>query len=246
MAQYPMDDLDKQIAMLKREIDQKNDQAGKTDQDPVTTSIASHGTMPPAANPVIATEEKKENDARSIFIRGLDWNTTNEELSELFADCGTVERVTILQDLHANRPKGHAFVCFATVEAADNAVATKNLAILRGRTLTVTKKRTNIPGMKKHFVPRAAPAPADPNAAAMATAAATATMMAQMAQGMQHGGPEGFSNFMSAMAGGQPPMPHPGDGMPPPMRGRGYARGAPFPPGRGTRGRGGRGVPPYM
>ena len=235
MAQ-PMDDLDKQIAQLKREIDQKSEQ-NKSENTAPTTSIAVQGPMPTQRDPVVVSEEKKENDARSVFIRGLDWNTTGDELSDFLQDCGAVERVTLLHDSHANRPKGHAYVCFADAQGADNAIATKNLGTLRGRTLTITKKRTNVPGMKQR-APRQ-PQASDPNAAAMAAATATATMMASMAQGMQ-GGENPFANFMSMMMGQQG---HPSDGVPP-MRGRGYGRGPMLP--RGMRGRGGRGMPPYM
>mmetsp|Transcript_18074 Transcript_18074/g.28297 ORF Transcript_18074/g.28297 Transcript_18074/m.28297 type:complete len:240 (-) Transcript_18074:54-773(-) len=239
MSQYPMDDLDKQIAMLKREIDEKNDQK-KTEKELSTTSYAVQGPMP-TQDAVKIQEEKQENDSRSVFIRGLDWNTTSEEITEFLSECGEVERVTLLMDKFTQRPKGHAYVCFKDVEGASNAIATKNLALLRGRTLTIMKKRTNVPGMKR---PRAPPMAPQGDQNAIAAAAATAGMMASMAQGMQAGAENPFMNFMSMMMrphdaqpmeGGFPPM---GRGGPP----RGYGRG--MPPGRG-RGRG-RGMPPYM
>ena len=235
-----MDDLDKQIAMLKREIDEKNDQK-KVEKDHSTTSYAVQGPMPTTPQDASRIEEeKRENDARSVFIRGLDWNTTSEELTEFLTECGAVERVTMLQDKFTHRPKGHAFVCFTDAEGASNAIATKNLAILRGRTLTITKKRTNVPGMKR---PRSTPTQ-DPNA--MAAAATTAAMMAGMAQGMGSGGENPLMHFMQMMMGGQRPADGPVDGYPPVRGGsRGYGRGM---PGRGMRGgsRGGRGMPPYM
>jgi hypothetical protein len=41
---------------------------------------------------------KEETDARSVFVNNVDFGTTPEELQQLFAGCGTVNRVTILAD----------------------------------------------------------------------------------------------------------------------------------------------------
>jgi hypothetical protein len=41
---------------------------------------------------------KEEVDARSVFVNNVDWGATPEELQQLFANCGTVNRVTILTD----------------------------------------------------------------------------------------------------------------------------------------------------
>jgi hypothetical protein len=41
---------------------------------------------------------KEEADARSVFVNNVDFGTTPEELQQMFATCGTVNRVTILAD----------------------------------------------------------------------------------------------------------------------------------------------------
>lgn len=45
-----------------------------------------------------AEGSKEEADARSVFVNNVDFGTTPEELQQLFAGCGTVNRVTILAD----------------------------------------------------------------------------------------------------------------------------------------------------
>lgn len=45
-----------------------------------------------------ADSNKEEADARSVFVNNVDYGTTPEELQQLFAGCGTVNRVTILAD----------------------------------------------------------------------------------------------------------------------------------------------------
>jgi len=45
---------------------------------------------------------REEADARSVFVNNVDWGATPEELQQLFATCGTVNRVTILTDKFGN------------------------------------------------------------------------------------------------------------------------------------------------
>lgn len=90
--------------------------------------------------------ETNEADGRSIYIGNVDYSVTPEELQEHFAECGTVNRVTILCDKFRN-PKGYAFVEFAEEAAVEAAVALNDTE-LKGRQIKVVAKRTNVPGMK--------------------------------------------------------------------------------------------------
>ena len=90
--------------------------------------------------------EPSEVDARSIFIGNVDYHASPADLKEFFKECGTINRVTILLDKFTGQPKGFAYVEFAEAESIDKAVAL-NEAVLKGRQLKVTAKRTNIPGL---------------------------------------------------------------------------------------------------
>merc|ERR1712087_712060 len=91
--------------------------------------------------------EGEELDARSVYVGNVDYSSTPEELQELFAQCGTVNRITILCDKFKN-PKGYAYIEFAEVEAVEAAVALTETEF-KGRQIKVTAKRTNVPGMGK-------------------------------------------------------------------------------------------------
>jgi polyadenylate-binding protein 2 len=90
-------------------------------------------------------EENAETDGRSIYVGNVDYSATPEELQELFASCGTVNRITILCDKFRN-PKGYAYIEFAEMEAIDAAVALSETEF-KGRAVKVVAKRTNQPGM---------------------------------------------------------------------------------------------------
>lgn len=90
--------------------------------------------------------EKAEADSRSVYVGNVDYACTPEELQQHFAQCGTVNRVTILTDKFGN-PKGFAYVEFLEVDAVQNAVLLDN-SELRARQIKVSQKRTNVPGLR--------------------------------------------------------------------------------------------------
>ena len=79
--------------------------------------------------------EANAADARSIYVGQVDYSATPEELQEFFAECGTVNRVTILCD-QWRQPKGYAYIEFAEETAVEAAVAL-NEAEFKGRQLKV-------------------------------------------------------------------------------------------------------------
>lgn len=90
--------------------------------------------------------EPSEIDARSIFVGNVDYMASPADLKEFFKECGTINRVTILLDKFTGQPKGFAYVEFTEPDSLDKAIAL-NEAVLKGRQLKVTAKRTNIPGL---------------------------------------------------------------------------------------------------
>ena len=87
---------------------------------------------------------KQDVDSRSVYVGGVDFSATPEELQTHFQSCGTILRITILCDKLTGRPKGHAYVEFADAAAVANAIML-NDSLFKGRQLKVTAKRTNVP-----------------------------------------------------------------------------------------------------
>lgn len=78
---------------------------------------------------------------KKLYVGGLSYNTTEDELREMFAQAGTVESATIIQDRTTGRSKGFGFVEMATAEEAQKAVEMWNGKEAGGRTLTVNPAR---------------------------------------------------------------------------------------------------------
>jgi RNA recognition motif-containing protein len=74
-----------------------------------------------------------------VFVGNLSFNTTKEELEALFAPMGEIAEVFVPLDRDTGRPRGFAFVSFATPESAAEAIQKLDGAELGGRNLRVNE-----------------------------------------------------------------------------------------------------------
>ena len=80
-----------------------------------------------------------------IYVGGLPYQTTEDELSEMFSSYGTVESAKIIYDRESGRSKGFGFVEMASDEDGRKAIAELHQAELGGRTITVNEARPSEP-----------------------------------------------------------------------------------------------------
>eukprot|EP00030_Apusomonadida_sp_AF-17_P003119 a345098_12.p1 GENE.a345098_12~~a345098_12.p1 ORF type:complete len:142 (-),score=49.23 a345098_12:18-419(-) len=64
-----------------------------------------------------APVDLEEVNSRSIFVTGVDFSCTEEDVTNHFKSCGDVQRVTILKDSFTKKPKGMAYIEFKSREA---------------------------------------------------------------------------------------------------------------------------------
>lgn len=80
-------------------------------------------------------------DNKKLFVGGISWNLTEEELKEAFSKVGEVEEAKIITDRVSGRSKGFGFITMATAEDAVKAVEEMNGVELDGRAITVNEAR---------------------------------------------------------------------------------------------------------
>jgi RNA recognition motif-containing protein len=80
-------------------------------------------------------------DNRKLFVGGISWNLTEEQLKEAFSKIGEVEEAKIITDRVSGRSKGFGFVTMKTVEDAKKAIEEMNGVELDGRAITVNEAR---------------------------------------------------------------------------------------------------------
>ncbi len=76
-----------------------------------------------------------------LFVGNLSFDTTENDLQDLFASAGPVSEVNLVMDRMTNRSRGFAFVTMATPEAAQEAIKALSGKSIGGRELTVNEAR---------------------------------------------------------------------------------------------------------
>ncbi|MBS1741801.1 MAG: RNA-binding protein [Bacteroidetes bacterium] len=77
----------------------------------------------------------------NIYVGNLSWSMTDEDLSNLFTQYGTVTSGKILKDKMNGRSKGFGFVEMEDEEAARTAIANLNETEVMGRKLIVNESQ---------------------------------------------------------------------------------------------------------
>jgi len=76
-----------------------------------------------------------------LFVGNLSYQTTEDDLRQLFAGVATVTSVTLVTERDSGRSKGFAFVEMATPEDAQKAISGLNGHTLQDRTIRVDLAR---------------------------------------------------------------------------------------------------------
>ncbi len=77
----------------------------------------------------------------NIYVGNLSWSMTDDDLSNLFSQYGTVSSAKILKEKNTGRSKGFGFVEMEDEEAAKTAIATLNESEVQGRKLIVNESQ---------------------------------------------------------------------------------------------------------
>ena len=88
---------------------------------------------------------------KKIYVGNLSFNMDDQQLSDLFANFGTVESAKIVTDRDTGRSKGFGFVDMATAEDAANAITTLNNSTQKNRQIVVKIKEPKPAGDRGGF-----------------------------------------------------------------------------------------------
>jgi RNA recognition motif-containing protein len=81
--------------------------------------------------------QEEENLNKKLYVGGLPYSVTDEQLEQLFTPHGTVESARVVTDRYTDRSRGFGFVEMSTQEEAEKAIQALNGTSLEGRSLTV-------------------------------------------------------------------------------------------------------------
>jgi len=89
----------------------------------------------------LVRKDRKEGTLKNIFVGNLSFNTSEDELRQIFEAYGQVERVSILTDRETGRSRGFGFVEMTNPEEGEKAITGLNGSQFGGRTINVNEAR---------------------------------------------------------------------------------------------------------
>ena len=78
---------------------------------------------------------------KKIYVGNIPYNATEEDLRELFSECGEIESLKIMKDQFTGGSKGFGFIEMTDENDAKKAIATLQGRDLKGTSLTVAEAR---------------------------------------------------------------------------------------------------------
>jgi RNA recognition motif-containing protein len=76
-----------------------------------------------------------------LYVGNLSFNTTNQDLNDLFGEIGTVESTNIIEDRETGRSRGFGFVEMSSQAEGETAIAQLNGKEVDGRELKVNQAK---------------------------------------------------------------------------------------------------------
>jgi cold-inducible RNA-binding protein len=76
-----------------------------------------------------------------LYVGNLSFDTTENDIQDLFAPFGEVREVALIQDKFTNRSRGFGFVTMGDSKAGEAAIAALHEKTVAGRALTVNEAR---------------------------------------------------------------------------------------------------------
>jgi RNA recognition motif-containing protein len=82
---------------------------------------------------------------KKLYVGNLPFATTEQNLSDMFGQCGTVESAKIITDRDTGRSKGFGFVEMGSDAEAQAAISKFNGQDFEGRPMTVNEAKPMVP-----------------------------------------------------------------------------------------------------
>jgi RNA recognition motif-containing protein len=83
----------------------------------------------------------QEHTIMRLYVGGLPYQTTEQDLLDLFGQAGQVSDASVITDRDTGRSKGFAFVEMSDEQEARDAIERLNGTSMGGRTITVNQAR---------------------------------------------------------------------------------------------------------
>ena len=87
---------------------------------------------------------------KKLYVGGLPYSTTDEQLQELFSPHGTLQSARVIIDRISGKSRGFGFVEFNSHSEAEQAITALNGTDLEGRKITVSEARQSLQSERQY------------------------------------------------------------------------------------------------
>lgn len=87
---------------------------------------------------------------KKLYVGNLPFELTEDEFTQVFSACGTVEEVKLVTDRDTGRPRGFGFVSMSDDAGANKAISELNGKDVGGRKIVVNEARERTSGGGGH------------------------------------------------------------------------------------------------
>lgn len=85
----------------------------------------------------LSSLKMEQDDPLKLFVGGLPWALTSDDLREVFAEFGSITEANVVYDRETGRSRGFGFVAYSEEGSADQALKAMDQAEIGGRTINV-------------------------------------------------------------------------------------------------------------
>ena len=78
-----------------------------------------------------------------IYVGNLNYETTEDDLRQIFTECGNIVSIKIITDTYTGKSRGFGFIEMESVSEAKNAIATLNGREVNGNQIRVNEAKEN-------------------------------------------------------------------------------------------------------
>lgn len=94
-----------------------------------------------ALTSIVGVKSQPKNNNMKLYVGNLSFQTTEQDLKQLFAQHGTVTEANLIMERETQRPRGFGFVTMSSAEEGRRAIEALNGKNHDGRDLTVNEAK---------------------------------------------------------------------------------------------------------
>src|ERR1700754_2256802 len=130
--------------MIREQVGFQTRRSGSLSTRTLVSSLVPFRRSTPGSKLLFTPDSRKRYThtmSMKLYVGNLSFQTSSDDLQQLFSQAGTVESVNVIEDRETGRSRGFAFVEMSSTEEGNAAIQQFNGYDVGGRTLNVNEAK---------------------------------------------------------------------------------------------------------